>query len=250
MTISGRESDILAYLKVQKRATVSELASRFFASESSIRRDLAELEKSGCVTRFYGGASYTGPADAYEARKEIMSAQKQKIAEKAASLVSDGQTVFIDSSSTASFVVQHLSRYQGLNIATSGLEAALQASRLDADVYMAGGLVRAPSFSVVGSIASDFFKDFHADIAFLSCASYRASYGCFERFKTEVPVKKAIAANAEKTVLLCDSGKLEAPSAFASVGNSEIDCFITDRGLSESERAEIQKKSFQLIVVE
>ncbi|MBO4366637.1 MAG: DeoR/GlpR transcriptional regulator [Clostridia bacterium] len=119
-----------------------------------------------------------------------------------------------------------------------------------ADVYIAGGMVRSPSFSVVGSFTSEFFKDFHADIAFFSCTSYRAAYGCFESSKAEVPPKKTIVSNADKSVLLVDSSKLEAPAAFASVGNSEIVWMITDKGISEEEREAVTKKNVRLLVVD
>ena len=250
MAFTGRISDILAYLKNNKRATVSELSAHFYASESSIRRDLAELEKAGCVTRYYGGAAFTGVVDAYDTRINISSVQKQKIAERGAMLVSDGETVFLDSSSTVSFTVQYLTGFKGLNIVTNCLDTAIKASQYDFDVYMAGGNIRSPSFSVVGSQAVDFFKDFHADIAFISCTSDRASYGCFEGFKVEVPVKKTIVSNSEKAVLLCDSTKLEAPASFASVGNPEIDIMITDRGITEDERSAVSKKAFELIVID
>lgn len=250
MAYTGRLSQIYAYLKNCKRASVAELSARFFASESSIRRDLAELEKSGCVTRYYGGAAFTGSLDAYDMRVNVSSDLKQRIAERGAALVSDGQTVFLDSSSTASFTVQYLSGFKGLNIVTNCIDTAVKASQYDFDVYVAGGNIRSPSFSVVGSQAVDFFKDFHADVAFISCTSYRASYGCFEGFKVEVPVKKTIVSNSEKTVLLCDSTKLEAPASFASVGNPEINVMVTDRGISEEERSVIGRKAFKLIVLD
>ena len=250
MTFSGRISDIASYLRENKRASVAELAEKFFASQSSIRRDLAELEKSGCIARYYGGAAYVGEVDAYDTRINVFMAEKQKIAEKGAGFVSDGQTVFLDSSSTASFTIQYLSRFKGLNIVTNCLDTAIKATRLaDSDVYISGGNVRSPSFSVVSSVSADFFKDFYADIAFFSCASYRASFGCFESFKTEVSVKKAIVNNSEKAILLCDSSKFGLPSAFASVANSEIDVMITDSGISKEDKEKITTNRAKLIIV-
>ena len=251
MAFNGRINDILTYLQNNKRASVTELSERFYASESSIRRDLAVLEKCGCVARYYGGAAYTGTIDAYDTRINISNIQKKSIAEKAVDFVADGQTIFLDSSSTASFTIQFLSRFKGLNIVTNCLDTAIKATQLaDSDVYIAGGLIRSPSYSVTGSFAVDFFKDFHADIAFVSCTSYRASYGCFESFKTEVPEKKTIVNNSDKSILLCDSSKFESPAAFASVGNSEIDIMITDSGITEEERAIISQKNFDLIVID
>ncbi len=250
MAFSGRISDIAAYLRTNKRASVAELAEKFFASQSSIRRDLAELEKNGCVARYYGGAAFVGEADAYDSRISIFSIEKQRIAEKGVEFVSDGQTVFLDSSSTSSFTIQYLARFKGLNIVTNCLDTAIKATRLvNSDIYIAGGNVRSPSFSVVSATAADFFKDFYADVAFFSCTSYRASFGCFEGFKTEVPVKKSIVANAEKAILLCDSSKLEAPSAFASVAKNEIDVMITDSGISSEEKSLIETNKTKLMIV-
>ena len=98
-----RQLAIQAYLKQHHSTTVRALAKHLYISEASVRRDIAALEAAGLVLRVYGGVvlpEHKNEVVPVELRESANSAAKEIIAEEAAKLIHDGDTVFFDSSST------------------------------------------------------------------------------------------------------------------------------------------------------
>ncbi len=119
-----RQQAVLEYIKEHHSATVAEMSKCFYISETSIRRDLSRLERAGLIRKTYGGAVIVDGSNevlALEARQQVETEAKVLIAKKAASLVTNGQIIFLDSSSTAMSLVPYLSRLQNLSIFTTSL---------------------------------------------------------------------------------------------------------------------------------
>ena len=104
MSISKRQSDILKIIDDNVYVSVNELAALTYTSPSSIRRDLSALQNLGLVKRSHGGAGLSKTVDkvaGFYSRVSQNIKEKRAIAKKAASLLRDGQSILIDSSSTA-----------------------------------------------------------------------------------------------------------------------------------------------------
>ena len=113
MSISQRQKQILSILNERTFITVSELSRLTFTSESSIRRDLTYLQNNGLVKRLHGGVSTVPPmtnvASFFDrAHKNVK--EKRLIAQKAAMLLKDGQTLLLDSSTTVTFLLPHIAK--------------------------------------------------------------------------------------------------------------------------------------------
>ena len=106
-----RRNLILEKLQAEKRVVVSELSQLYDVSEETIRRDLDKLEKEGLAIKSYGGAVINEDVSIdlpFNVRKNQNVTGKQKMAELAASLVKDGDHIFLDASTTAVFVAKAL----------------------------------------------------------------------------------------------------------------------------------------------
>ena len=128
MLAYDRQQAVLDFIREQHSATVTELSKRFFISETSIRRDLARLEHAGFIHKTYGGAVIVDGNNevlSLEARQQVESEAKVAIARKASSLVSNGQVIFLDSSSTVLSLVPFLSQLQNLSVITASLKTAM-----------------------------------------------------------------------------------------------------------------------------
>lgn len=126
-----RRNAILAALKEEKHVVVSELAKQFDVSEETIRRDLDKLEKEGYVVKTYGGAVISEGAAIelpYVVRKKANVEAKQKIAELAAELIMDGDTLILDASSTALFIAQKIKTKKDITLLTNSLEVLMELS--------------------------------------------------------------------------------------------------------------------------
>ena len=170
-----RKREILRLAEENGYVKVDYLARRLHISESSIRRDLLSLEAEGEIRRTYGGAEPTkGGARLipYDLRAHQNEAQKRTVAGLAASLVSDGDVVFLDGSSTAFYLVDHLSRLHGLTVVTNGLSTALALSGTQVRLISTGGRPNPENpTALVGSHAERLISEMHADVVFFSAQS-------------------------------------------------------------------------------
>ena len=106
-----RRREITAKLTAEGKVIVSELAREFGVTEETIRRDLERLDNDGIASKTYGGAvaRHAGALDLpYNVREGVNVAEKQDIAEKLAALITDGERIMLDSSSTALYIVKKL----------------------------------------------------------------------------------------------------------------------------------------------
>ena len=120
-----RRNLILEKLQEEKRVVVSELSQLYNVSEETIRRDLDKLEKEGLATKSYGGAVINedvGIDLPFNVRKNQNVQGKQKMAEIAASMVNDGDHIFLDASTTAVFVAKALKEKERLTLGCIRLE--------------------------------------------------------------------------------------------------------------------------------
>ena len=126
--------------------SVKFLSETLHYSSATINRDLNDLQKRGLVTRSYGGAELvSSPYIPIMFRVQKMSPEKRHIGKVAASFVKDGDTIFIDGSTTAQCMEQYLIERKGLTVITNNIMLALNLSKYDVKVVCLGGpVVEAP----------------------------------------------------------------------------------------------------------
>ncbi len=232
MLKSERQEMILELLKNCKYITTQELAERTFASYSSVRRDLEELEDSGLINRSYGRvelANHNSLLVSYPIRINKNSAQKSIIAKKAASLIKEGDTIFIDSSSSCSYFAKELFHMKGITVITNNVEVLGFMSQSSINVICSGGLQLSPNrYALVGPIAEETFKNIHADWAVFSARSLTENGQIYDVHYNETALRKVMLENAEKKLFLCDSSKLDTKSTYYQCSLADIDYMVCD----------------------
>lgn len=233
-----RQNQILEILKKRKAVSVEELCQMLYSSGATIRRDLTILETGGQIQRTHGGAVYLegSAADSPLMLRETENRQaKNTIAQKAGALLRDGQTLFIDSSSTAGTLAGLLGGLRNMRVITNSLKTVNLLAQLgNVEVYCTGGRLRESARSMVGPAALRFLAGFRADYAFLSCRGVSLQAGVTESSEDEAAVKLACMQNAERTVLLCDKSKLEKQYFCKVCDLSQLWQIITDGPLPEA----------------
>lgn len=198
--------------KNNKVATVEQLCAEIFASGATIRRDLKELEDSKLIRRTHGGAILMEGGtseDPLVFRENQNSMKKQIIADMAARHIQDGMTLFLDSSSTIFTLARSLEKFSNLKVITNGLKSTLLLSDFkNIQVMCTGGTLRENSKSLVGVAARDYIKRFNADIAFLSCRGFSIELGVSEASEEECYIKRQFMDNSKRSILLCDTSKM------------------------------------------
>ncbi len=227
-----RKQQILDILKIKKAISVDELCKTLYTSGATIRRDLQVLEKDNLIKRTHGGAVLlegNSTETPLVLRESENSGQKQLISELAIEHIADGMTIFLDSSSTVSYIIRRLTPFQGLKIITNGIKtASLLSDYKNIKTYCTGGVIRDNSRSLVGHNAEQFIAQFNADVCFMSCRGMSAEIGATDPSDEEAFVKKEYIRNSRKRILLCDTTKINV-NYFSKVAPlSEFDQIITN----------------------
>ena len=230
-----RQNQILELLMRRKAATVEELCAALYSSGATIRRDLALLEESGQIRRTHGGAVYLDNAGRdfpLMLRESENMEAKEVIASKALSLIQDGQTLFLDSSSTVCRFAQRLTGFSNLRVVTNGMKTAnLLADVEGVELYLTGGRLREHALSFIGHSAVNFVGQFSADWAFISCRGVDETVGVTEASEEEAEVKLAFLRAARRTALLADASKLGQRFFRRVAALEELDALLCDREL-------------------
>ncbi len=232
-----RRNLILDILSKKQAATVDELCAALYSSGATIRRDLQILENSGLIRRTHGGAVHIDSNTRdfpLTLRENENATAKEQLAQKALSLIKEGQTLFLDSSSTVYHLARRLSGFQSLRVITNGLKtASILAEIGGVEVYSTGGRLRQNAMSFTGNQAMELVRNFHADIAFISCRGIDPEVGITDSDESEASLKRIYISNAKQVVLLCDSSKL-GKRYFCKVAPIEsINKIITNGQLSD-----------------
>lgn len=227
-----RLDKIISILKVKKHVSSAYLCEQLYASSSTIRRDILELEKSGLVKRSHGGITYVPSANieySYIFRETENTREKKYICNLALDFLSNGNAVFLDSSSTVSHICPLLKKLSNLTVVTNGVKAALELSQMDSiNTFIAGGQLKLGSTSVIGELTGSFIDNFHADVAIISCRGMNEE-GIYEANQMQALVKQHMIRNSKTTLLLCDSSKFNQSHFYKLSSYKEITALITDK---------------------
>ena len=207
-----RKNEILSILQKEQRVLVAELSQRYNVTEETIRRDLEKLEREGFVKKTYGGAVLNKNSTIdmpLKIREKTNRKEKQKIAQKVASLVEDGECIMLDSSSTSLMIAQELKKKKKLTVITNSVEVLIELSGSDEiKAISTGGILRDSSLSLVGKAAQDVLTRYNVDKAILSCKGIDMEKGINDSHEMEADVKICMRSCAKTTILAADSSKL------------------------------------------
>lgn len=228
-----RQEEILDILNRNKSATVEELAAELFVSGATIRRDLRAMEKQGLIKRSHGGAmpfKSSAEESAFAIREQENIVAKKTMANLAAKLIKNGDSVFIDSSSTTGAVIPLLNNYQYLSVTTTGIRNALLLSQTNSvKIYIAGGQIQNHSNSIIGTDTMDYISRIHADICLVSCSGLDLENGFTESSIEQAKLKQQMRKNSTLVAVLCDSTKFGKTFLCTDFHFDDIDFLITEK---------------------
>ena len=249
MTTYDRHQTILKLLDERSSLKVTELATTFAVSEGTVRNDLTALAEQNLLKRVRGGAvprSARGPYPTHN-RMQVNGQEKKRIAKWAAELVSDGDIVFLDASSTALYMASFLSDRRHLTVVTNQLEAAQMLARdVHKTVVLVGGVLKPNGASVTGLMSQAALKDLQLSVAFVSCAGFSVEKGLMEADLEEATFKERVVNSAAKVVALLDSSKFGKVGLKTFAKLEHIDHVVTDDGVSSQTLQELQAAKVSL----
>lgn len=230
--VEGRRRQVVDMLQRNPQIRVNELAKRLGVSMVTIRRDLQYLEEKKQITRFYGGAAVSKEAAGYV---DDVTIYRELIAKYAATLVDDGDTIFINTSSNALDIIRHI-KGRHVTVITNNGRAISQEKAEGVDLILTGGEVRHPKEALVGDFATRNLQNIFAKKAFMGCAGISAATGMSTEIANEVNVNQLMIEHTTQAVyLLADHTKVGHNSSFTSCGIDMVKHLITDEQASAEE---------------
>ena len=251
---TDRRERILDMIREDGNVKVVVLSKIFRVSEVTIRQDLEKLEQEGYLEREHGGAYLKDIGNQVKSfslqHKENMEL-KAKIGKKAGEFIKDGDCIILDSGTTTTEIARQLLQRQNLTVITNALNIAwLLGAEPGISVIMTGGEFKAPTLSLTGEKAADFFRGLHADKLFLATAGISLKSGLTYPSLSDLVVKKAMIDSADVVYLVADSTKI-GKSSLASLGAmSLIDYLITDEGIKEKDKQVFKENEIEFIIAD
>ncbi len=240
-----RLDTIMKILQKNNYVTVEYLVQEIRYSPASIRRDLTILEKQGLVTRSYGGVTLKNAnSSPFRFRQHSMKIAKNAIAKKAADLVGEGDTIFLDGSSTTQYMGHFLTDKKAITVVTSNMILANFLSENGVNTYCTGGRVVEYPGILGGEFMLETLEKFNVDIAFFSTAAFSRDGVVLTPGEGSLHAHKIYRRHADKLVYLCGSDKIGASSKISSMTLDEIDYFISDASLSDEVKTRYPNTQF------
>ncbi len=253
MLADERRFRIAELLSRHRTVSASELKEALGVTAATIRRDLADLERQGLLVRSHGGAvsksSTTNFQPSYDTQGRANRDEKQAIAAEAAKMILDGDTVFLEGSTTVSEVAPFLQHYNRLTVVTNSPLIVCQLQRYPGvNVICTGGELQRDLFYLSGAWALRSLSETRVDKAFLGVSGIDPSYGMSTASHAEAAIKKAIIKSAKACIALADHSKF-GKQGFAYVGPvAELTTLITDLGTAATDLQAIKNLGVSVIV--
>lgn len=213
-----RQQFILDALKHDGFVKISQLVKDLNTSESTIRRDLSQLEDLHLLKRVHGGAELVkgrGNEPTIHEKSTAHLEDKKTIAQYAASLVEDGDCIYLDAGTTTKAMIPYLLN-KPITIVTNGLMQAASLQDSDIVTYLIGGRIKKSTNALIGSIAVNHLSGYRFDKCFLGINGIHPDWGYSTPDPEEAILKRKAMELSKEAYVLADESKF-GETSFAKV---------------------------------
>lgn len=234
-----RIEELAELLDKRGKMTLEQLEEYFpNVSQMTLRRDLFQLEEEGRIIRVRGGAMSVKEVqkvsgEPYTKKKVIHTDEKIVIAQKAASLIDEGCSLFVDGGTTAMYLAKEIPD-MNCNIFTNGIAVAMElAQKKNLNITLLGGQLMRENLSTASPVAKEYFNSTNFELAIISASAFTPTNGFSCNSQVEADLLKQICAKAKSVYMMLDSSKIGKimPYTFAHI--DDINVLITDQNFPE-----------------
>ena len=254
--IADRRKQILSYISQHRAVEVTELMEIFNTTESTIRRDLIELEKTNLIIRTHGGAirneqkKSIWQTSSLTNRLERNKEAKERIAAFTASLIHDSESIFIDGGSTTQILAEHLKNKENMLFVTNALDISqiLLESETNTTILI-GGQVAKDTHLTIGPDAEAHIKKYYVDKCILGVTGLDPEIGCYAAIPEEASVKRLMMEHARETILVVDSTKFSRKAFCIAFPVEGINTVVTDSNVPKEIADRLRGKGIKVEIV-
>jgi DeoR/GlpR family transcriptional regulator of sugar metabolism len=251
--LEERRREIIKLVNQKRRVAVTELSQQLGVSEVTIRNDLQALETGNLLVRTHGGA-VANSGGFFELslalRRQRQVEEKNQIGKFAAEMVSDGDAIILDSSSTCLAIAQNLKDHRLLTIITNSLIVSQE--MLDAPgvtVVMPGGRLRRDTASLVGTDSLEMLQEFNIQKGFFGAHGVTAKDGLTDVSLDEAGLKRPLIAMCRQVIAVLDSTKWGRVGLASFASLAQINRIITDAKAPVDIVEQVRSTGTQVVMV-
>ena len=254
MIIAERKVRLREMLSRRGMADLDSLAAELRVSQSTVRRDIDEMEQRGLVQRTHGGVIWIGDHKgagsrpyAFDQRMGYQLSAKAQIARTARELVQPGETILLDGGTTTFYLAEELVGLP-LQIVTNSLPIAnLFLNDENVEMVLTGGLMYPRYGVLLGPGAESAIGTIHAKTMFFSVAGVHDGT-LYNQNLLLVHAELKMMKQVQRKVLLVDSSKFDQQALARLCSLGEIDTVVTDAAISKAHQKHIREAGCELIV--
>ncbi|EOT7462203.1 TPA: DeoR/GlpR transcriptional regulator [Klebsiella pneumoniae] len=233
MFAEERQEKLLGILREKRKVAVSEMCDVFNVSGATIRADLRQLEEEGLLTRTHGGAVLRTRASfeqASDTREIVNLSAKERIGQRAAALVEDGDIIVLDTGTTTLHIARNIRDRQNVTVVTNDYQIAreLEASP-SIQTILLGGIVKKGYHCVVAINGRSILDTLNVDKAFMGTNSLSLKHGACVADIMLAETKRGMVEHASQVIIVCDYSKLNNTSLAQFTAADRIDTVVVDR---------------------
>ena len=237
LSIHERRQSLTEILRQNPGTRVPGLAKTLGVSVGTVRNDLNALESEGKLKRVHGGAILNNQGqfqnNSFMRRYEKYVAAKLAIAHEAVQLIKDGDSIFLDASSTSYYLALALSDKNKLRVMTNGFEVSRELAKNTSNtVILIGGVVNNDSYSVTGLLSEQIIAEMRTGKAFFSCSGFSIERGMTEVHIDEAQLKRKAVESSQQVIALVVSIKFGKEDLTHFARSDQIDHLFTDTGIT------------------
>lgn len=243
--VDTRRKQIMQKIQAKGTVNVEDLASELNVTPLTIRRDLQYWEDLGAIERYYGGARLI---QSFVENNEVDNneAYKHAIAKYAAAHVEDGDTIFINTSSTALLLLKYI-KGKHITVITNNGKAIFEEYDPLIQIVLTGGEIRNPKESMVGDFALNNVQRVKANKAFLGCSGFDSEVGMSTAILSEVSINEAMISRcSDEAFILADATKINYVHQFIVAKPDLFHYLITDNRVPEEDISEFADKGIKV----
>ena len=247
-----RRQEILKRVNFAGRVEVADLSQLFGVSEVTIRSDLQLLSDQSLVQRTHGGAVPISriPDLSLSLRRQQQVNEKNRIGAAGAELVEDGDAIFLDTSSTALALANHLRERRDITVLTNSLAIAqILLEVAGTTVVMPGGTLQRETVSLVGTDGLEFLHKFNIRKGFFGAHGIRQPEGLTDVSATEAEVKRNLITQCHEVIAILDSTKWGRIGLASFARLEDIHSIITNTSASPEQVEQARALGIRVILV-
>lgn len=240
MLTEERHQIILQQLQIHNIVKLQDLIPLTGASESTLRRDLQDLEECHKLLRIYGGAQSIVSFHDEPALSQKVAAnpeEKAQIGKIAGELVQNNEVIFLDAGTTVQAIIPYLAKFSNLLVITNSVVNASTLADYQIETFVPGGRLKASTKAIVGSTMTKTLENYHFDKAFVGTNGFSTQAGYTTPDPEEASTKEIALNNSIEKFIVADSSKCGQIS-FNKFADLKEATLITD---------ELPAKSYDLI---